>query len=181
MIAISAGHWKIGTGAKDLIDEVIEARRVAYEVSKQLEQLGCQNVLIIDDTSRSKRENLTYLVKKHRLTAAKLHVSIHFNSVAGGRRETAIGTETLYKDTVMKELAAKISIAISQAGNLKNRGAKCRKDLYFLNHFAKNAILIEVCFVNSNRDVQQYMQNFLPICKRMALVLDEWVRKNIRP
>ena len=32
MITISPGHWTIGTGARDLIDEVTEARRVAKRV-----------------------------------------------------------------------------------------------------------------------------------------------------
>ena len=57
-----------------------------------------------------------------------------------------MGTECLFLSQA--ELAAQVAASIASVG-FKNRGAKKRTDLYFLNKTDMPAILIEVCFVDS--------------------------------
>jgi len=63
-----------------------------------------------------------------------------------------------------------MSLAIAENG-LINRGAKRRTDLYFLNQTACPAILIEVCFVDSEADVDVYKSQFDAICESIAATL----------
>ncbi|MFE4239827.1 BhlA/UviB family holin-like peptide [Peribacillus butanolivorans] len=59
------------------------------------------------------------------------------------RKETG-GTEVVYYGVGNKALAARVSKAISEALGIKDRGAKKRTDLGFLEGTSKPAILIEV-------------------------------------
>ena len=68
------------------------------------------------------------------------------------------------------ELAGKVSSAIAGCGFI-NRGAKKRTDLFFLNNTEMPAILIEVCFVDSTKDVERYRDYFSLICETIASVL----------
>lgn len=176
MITISPGHWKIGTGARDLIDEVTEARKVVNRVIEILRASGIVTNHVEDNTSINQQQNLAYLVKQHNATNRKLDVSIHFNSSA--RKVDGIGTECLYYD--QKELATKVSSAIATAGKLKDRGAKEHKELAFLNGTDKPAILIEVCFVSSEYDCKMYKQNFEVICQEIVKELASYVGKPLK-
>jgi hypothetical protein len=80
-----------------------------------------------------------------------------------------MGCEVLY--VTQQQLASDTSKAISVAGSFINRGAKKRTDLYFLNNTSKPAILLEVCFVDSEADGNLYRHNFDAICRRIAEVI----------
>ena len=176
MITVSPGHWTIGTGARDLIDEVTEARRVAKRVTEILRKAGIQTNYIEDNASKNQGQNLTYLVTQHNKTTRQLDVSVHFNA-SSGRQIRGIGTEVLYYDA--KELAAKVSKAISFASGLIDRGAKQRKELSFLAKTNKPAVLIEVCFVNSTVDTAIYNRDFDKICQAIAKELALAVGKTL--
>lgn len=163
MIAISPGHFGIGTGAVGLVDEVKEARRVVDEVCKLLEQQNVKVYKIVDNTSKNARENLRYLNRQHENINRKLDVFVHFNATAKVEKR-GIGVEVLYKNAQVKPLAQALSMAISNVSGLKNRGAKLRTDLFMLNNSSVDAVLIEVCFVNSEQDVATYQQHFHAIC-----------------
>lgn len=177
MITISPGHWRVGSGAKDLIDEVTEARKVVNRVVEILRQNKITTHHVEDNTSKNQQQNLSYLVSQHNKTNRKLDVSIHFNSFK--RTNKGMGVEVLYYDA--KDLAAKVSNAISKASGLIDRGAKQRKDLYFLNATHKPAILIEVCFVNSEVDVAIYNRDFEKICQAIARELAAYIGHSIPP
>lgn len=177
MITISPGHWLPGTGASDLIDEVTEARKVAKRVTEILRKSAIQTNYIEDNTSKNKNENLNWLVAQHNKSSRQLDVSVHFNA-SSGRSNKGIGVEVLYYDA--KELAANVSKAISEATGLINRGAKERKELWFLNATHKPAILLEICFVNSTVDVALYRRDFEKICQAIAKVLAKYVGKPIK-
>ncbi|KYG91958.1 N-acetylmuramoyl-L-alanine amidase [Metasolibacillus sp. FSL K6-0083] len=162
---LSAGHWHVGTGAVGIIDEVTEARRVVKCVAGLLQNKGMKVRIILDDRSTNQRQNLNYLIAAHQ-KGKGLHVSVHFNAVAQ-TTNNGLGTEVLYRRKEMELLASKISAAISQVSGLRNRGAKQRTDLAFLNALPQ-AILIEVCFVNSKYDVACYQRHFPLICKAIA-------------
>lgn len=166
-IVISSGHGKYVSGASDLINEVTEARKVVSQVVAYLKQLGITVYEFHDNTSKTQNQNLSTIVNYHNSKNRELDVSIHFNSA--GRTNNPLGVEVLYYD--QSGLAANVSKAIANASGLKNRGAKQRKELYFLRKTSKPAILIEVCFVTSTVDVDLYNKNFDAICRAIAETL----------
>ncbi|MEO4052589.1 N-acetylmuramoyl-L-alanine amidase [Solibacillus sp. CAU 1738] len=173
---ISPGHWHVGTGAIGIIDEVTEARKVVSQVRKLLTEAGIDVRLVMDDTSTNQRDNLQYLIQEHH-KKQQLNVSVHFNAVKEATN-SSIGTEVLYKNDHMKQLALKISDVISNVSGLNNRGAKKRVDLAFLNAL-QDAILIEVCFVNSELDVALYKQHFHAICRAIAVELQNYCKPQL--
>lgn len=178
MISISSGHWVVGTGASGIIDEVTENRKVTRRVVEILRGFNVVVNHIEDNVSKNKNENLTYLITQHNKSNRNLDVSIHFNS-SGAKVDRGIGVEVLYYSE--KDLAAKISKAISNASGLIDRGAKERKELSFLSKTTKGAVLLEVCFVNSSVDVELYKQNFEKICQAIAATLINHLGLSITP
>ena len=79
----------------------------------------------------------------------QLNLSLHLNSGGGS------GVEVLYYGDTTKKLAADVSAAISRTLGVKDRGAKQRKDLFFLRKTSSHSILIEVCFIDSLIDMQK--------------------------
>jgi N-acetylmuramoyl-L-alanine amidase len=166
-IVISSGHGKYVRGASGFIDEVEEARKVVDEVADRLTVIGHEVVTFHDDESTTQSENLNRIVNFHNeQDPHDVDVSVHFNAymeTSGG-----MGTEVCY--ITQGDVAAKVSAAISSASGLINRGAKYRSDLYFLNGTVETSILIEVCFVDSEADVEAYQKNFDEICQAIANV-----------
>ncbi|SKB60178.1 N-acetylmuramoyl-L-alanine amidase [Lysinibacillus sp. AC-3] len=166
----SSGHSLKIRGAKCFIDEVDEARKVTNEVHRILTtQYNGAGSVFHDDTSTTQNQNLQTIVNYHNKQTRELDWSIHFN--AANVTDAPRGVEVLYYD--MKDLSAKVSAAISKASGLKDRGPKQRTELYFLKNTYKPAILIEVCFVDSEVDVDLYHKNFNVICTAIAEILAE--------
>lgn len=166
-ICISSGHSTKCQGAVGLINEVAEATEVTDEVALCLEAAGAQVEKFHDTVSVTQNENLNRLVDWHNSHARDLDVSIHFNAfepIAAGR-----GVEVLYVTQEM--LARELAAAISDVSGLINRGAKKRTDLFWLNHTAAPAVLIEVAFVDSEEDVRLYQGYFGHICEAIAAVI----------
>jgi len=163
-IVISSGHGLHVRGASGIIDEVDEARLVVEEVAKWLRFYGHSVVTFHDDNSTTQSQNLDAIVNFHNSQDRDVDVSVHFNCYA----ETLepMGTECLYLTQV--ELAGRVAQTVSKAGNLINRGAKKRTDLAFLNGCEMPAVLIEVCFVDSDPDVTNYRENFEYICRSLG-------------
>jgi len=167
MIAMSSGHGKLIRGASGVIDEVDEARRVVEEVAMQLRALGTTVVTFHDDVSTTQSENLDRIVDWHNSQTRDLDVSVHFNAYEP--TNNPMGVECLYVS--QDALAAEVSDAISGAGYLKDRGAKYRDDLAFLNGTEAPSILIETCFVDSTADASLYGNYFTQICAAIAATL----------
>jgi len=163
-IAISSGHGLMVPGAVGMLDEVREARRVVKRVAERLREMGVTAHEFHDDESATAAGNIAAIVGWHNSLERDLDVSVHFNAFkpTGGPR----GTEVLY--LAAGEAAAKVSKAISEAGGLRDRGARRRADLGFLSRAGKPAILLEVCFVDSAWDAQLYGENFDAICLAIA-------------
>jgi len=164
-IVISSGHGEHVAGARGIIDEVTEARKVVARVAEILRKSGADVEEYHDGVSRNAVENINAIVAFHNTFERDLDVSVHFNAVAS-EREEAIGTEVLY--TTEKELAERVSLQIAQAGGFIDRGAKRNTNLGFLNRTTAPAVLIEVCFVNSRADVRLYKIFFEQICQAIA-------------
>lgn len=161
-VAISSGHGLYVRGASGIIDEVDEARKVVPAVARFLRSKGVRVETWNDDVSTTQSENLERIVDWHNSVERDLDISVHFNSYDG----KAHGTEVLW--TTQQDLAADVSYAIATAGDLTDRGPKERNDLYFLNNTDMPAILIEVCFVDSEVDVDHYTEYFDNICEAIA-------------
>lgn len=164
-IAISAGHGSKIRGASDIIDEVDEARRVCTQVCNDLSAAGIAfEGPYFDNVSTSQNENLARICDWHNSKIRDLDVSVHFN--ANQHTSKPVGSECWY--ITQKQLADDVATAIARASGLIDRGPKFSDGLYFLNHTAEPAILIEVCFVDSVADVDAYRAKFNDICAAIA-------------
>lgn len=170
-IVISSGHSTKCQGAVGVINEVAEATRVVDKVAQVLKDLGATVHVFHDTKSTSQDANLKAIVNYHNSKKRDLDVSVHFNAYQPTTKP--MGTECLY--VTQKTLADDISAAMANAGGFLDRGPKKRTDLYFLNNTAMPAVLLEVCFVDSQADVDLYSERFTEICKAIAhtLVGDE--------
>jgi len=168
-IAISSGHGARIPGAVGILDEVREARRVVRRVAGHLREMGVTVHEFHDDESDTPWRNLDAIVNWHNRQKRCLDVSAHFNafSPTDGPR----GTEVLHLPGSGKDMAARVSKAVAEAGGFRDRGPKMRNDLGFLNRAEKPAILIEVCFVDSAEDARLYGENFDAICRAIAEAL----------
>jgi N-acetylmuramoyl-L-alanine amidase len=167
-IVISSGHGKYVRGAAGPppwgLDEVNEARRVVEETATYLRSVGVHCITFHDDVSHSQSENLNRIVNFHNGCARDLDVSIHFNAYQVTSKP--MGTECLW--LTQETLAGLVAAKISQAGGFIDRGDKYRGDLAFLNGTEEPAILVETCFVDSERDCALYREAFSPICAAIA-------------
>jgi N-acetylmuramoyl-L-alanine amidase len=171
-IVISSGHGKYIRGAScsprpPYLDEVDEARRMVSRIAELWSAAGVSVKTFNDDTSTTQSQNLQTIVNYHNAQARDLDVSVHFNAYQ--KTSKPMGVEVLY--VTQQQLAADTSAAIAAVGGFTNRGPKKRTDLYFLNTTNKPAILLEVCFVDSETDANLYRNNFDNICKRIAEVV----------
>jgi hypothetical protein len=177
-IVISSGHGKHIRGAAGPkpwgLDEVNEARRVVDRSATLMRSAGVKVTTFHDDVSDDQDENLKRITDFHNAQGAHdLDISVHFNSATfNGSNQTSnpVGCEVFYGSSSGQTWAKKLVDAMSAAGKFKNRGAK-DGNLYFLNHTAEVAVLLEVAFVNSQADASLYQQNFEAICASIASVV----------
>jgi N-acetylmuramoyl-L-alanine amidase len=165
-ICISSGHGSIVRGASGHLDEVDEARAVVEQLAKELEVRGVIVYVFHDNTSTTQDQNLKTIVSWHNSHQRDLDISVHFNAYQ--MTEKAMGTEVLYK--TQGDLAADLADAIAAVGFI-DRGAKKRDDLYVLNNTNAPAVLLEVCFVDSQADCLLYAEEFEQICTNLASCL----------
>lgn len=169
-IAISSGHGLHIRGASGnpvppQMDERDENVKIVDRIAQILNDGGVTTVKFHDDVSTSQSENLDRITSWHNAQQRDYDISCHFNAFDG----SAHGTEVLYVSQA--DLAAKVSLAISDAGNFTNRGAKKNTGLAFLNNTSKPAILIETCFCDNTNDCNKYRSHFEAIAHAIAATL----------
>lgn len=153
-IAIRGGHNFQARGAKALIDETTEDRKVKDYTIKYLKSLG-HNVIDVTPGNCDTNTDLKFGVNKANKEGVDLFLSIHFNK-AYDSYNGAIGTECwTIGPNKATTIAEKITNNIASLG-FKNRGVKHSKGLYELKHTNMPAIIIEVCFVEATKDVELY-------------------------
>ena len=152
-IAIRGGHCPKVTGAKGIIDELTEDRKVKNSLIKYLKQLGHEvlDVTPPDNTNLS-QSDLIYGVDSANHWGADLFISIHFNK-AYDSYNGALGSEVCVYSKF--DTAQRVVNGLSSLG-FKNRGQKIRTGLYELRNAAMKAMIIEVCFVEATSDVALY-------------------------
>ena len=157
-VCVSGGHNKKVQGASCYFNEVTEDRKVTEAIRKYMTKLGLKCYVCNDDEGTIQHENLTNIVKNHNVYKRDLDVSVHFNAFRKSDEDGKTkGVEVLVydKDSKCYELAKKVCESISDLG-FTNRGVKVVKNLYFLSHTEKPAMLIEVCFVDDKDDYVLY-------------------------
>lgn len=163
-VVISSGHGLYVRGACGIIDEVNEARTFVGCLVKELRSRGLDVKEYHDDVSYTQNENLNRIVDFHNAQVRDLDISVHFNAYE--QVDKPMGVEVLY--STQGPLAGELSSAISVSGCLLNRGAKYRDDLFFLNNTAAPAVMLEVCFVDSESDCIAYRDHFEDVVKAVA-------------
>lgn len=163
---ISSGHGDHVPGAIGILNEHNEAKKVVDRVYAILTTTYNGKGYKYHETSATTQQrNLDNIVNYHNGKSRSLDISVHFNSASA----SATGTECLYYDA--RGLSVKMSKAMSSALDIVDRGAKKRKELYFLRNTSKPAILLEVCFVTSKKDAAAYHKNFEDLCQAIAKVI----------
>lgn len=112
-----------------------------------------------DFKGRNVDENL-YNIKLNsdRLSNANdIILSIHFN----GFNEKATGAETwsYLGDNISKPIAQRISKDVAAAQGIVNRGQKSTTDLYVVSQTRAHMILIEICFLDNKKEIENYIKN----------------------
>ena len=150
-IAVDLGHG-VGQdrGAVGIITEESVINSVGTLVIQGLRNLGHQ-VLEVRPSGQgmSVSQSLSYRTTSSNNFGAELYVSIHAN--AGG----GVGTE------IFTYQASKMSQAVNVLNNIvnlgfRNRGIKDGSNLYVIRNTIAPAMLIEICFVDTQSDVDLY-------------------------
>ena len=147
---VHGGHNHIVPGAKGLLDETAEDRKVTARVISALRAAGHTVYDCTDDSGRTQGQNLANIVAKCNAHTVDLNISNHLN--AGG----GTGVEVWCYDEKTKDIAVAICASVSTALGIPNRGVKYSKNLYVLRKTAGSAILVECCFVDNQNDASHW-------------------------
>ena len=153
-IGINCGHTLAGTpgsGATGILTESKETRAVGYALMEQLRSLGHTVFDCTNDLAGSVSENLAQIVALANRQNLDRFYSIHFN--AGGGEGTEVFTNG-GKDVLD---AGRILEKMENLG-FPNRGIKNGAGLYVIRRTDAPAALIEVCFVDNQRDAERYQR-----------------------
>lgn len=147
---VHGGHNFIVPGAKGLLDETTEDRKVTARVISALRNAGHTVYDCTDDSGRTQGQNLANIVDKCNAHPVDLNISNHLN--AGG----GTGVEVWCYNEKTKDIAASICASVSSTLGIPNRGVKYSKNLYVLRKTAGSAILVECCFVDNQNDASHW-------------------------
>lgn len=151
-IGVNCGHTvsgQPGCGAIGFLNESNETRKVGYALMVLLRKAGHIVHDCTDDYAVSTSANLSKIVDEANTHPLDLFVSIHFN--AGGGKGTEVYT---YGGEQHRE-ASEVCLNLYGLG-FENRGVKDGSNLYVVRKSEAKAILIEVCFVDTKSDAEQY-------------------------
>ncbi|MEG1482431.1 peptidoglycan-binding protein [Clostridium sp.] len=166
-IAVRGGHNFSVPGARGIIDETTEDRKIKDSLIKYLRLLG-HNVLDVTppDSYNNVSSDLVYGVNKATSFGADLFISCHFNN-AYRNYTGSIGSEVIvYKNSFTEANAAMSALA---SLGFKNRGVKADPGLYELRATSMPSMILEICFVEATDDVALYRRlGFDTISKTIA-------------
>ena len=151
-VCVGCGHCLTGadTGARDILIEENETRKVQDVVLRYLENNGIQVKKARIDKAGSVNESLAYRVNVSDNWGADLYVEIHLNSGGGHGTETyCIGNGN------GRKYATQIVNSIAKLG-YTNRGVKDGSNLYVVRKTKASAVLVECCFVDSQSDANMW-------------------------
>lgn len=175
-IGINCGHTvsgTIGCGAVKYIDESVETRAVGKRLMTLLRQSGHTVYDCTNDYAPTVSSNLSQIVTMANNQPLDLFVSIHFNS-GGGR-----GTEVFTYGGQKHIEAVNVCNELNRLG-FRSRGIKDGSHLYVVRSSHAKAMLIEVCFVDTD-DAELYKKLGADAIARAirAAIMREKVREDI--
>lgn len=151
-IGVNCGHTvtgQPGSGASGYLIESDETRAVGYALMNLLRQQGHTVIDCTDDFANSTGENLRNICALANAQPLDLFVSIHFNAGQGQ------GVECWTYGSGDAGCADKIKRNIAMLG-FRDRGIKDGSHLYVIKYTTARAVLVEVCFVDTKSDAEQY-------------------------
>lgn len=166
-IFVSAGHYPEVDGYFNAKLKLSEHRE-CYKIVKEIMYIGDNKYykLVSPDSLSSKVD----FINNESDCTKDLAIEIHLNSCP--QPNTANGMEVLRYSNSEYGLKASVSVLDSMKNYLpfRNRGIKNRNDLYFLKHTRIAAIIIEVLFLNNDRDANYLLYDRAHITIARAIV-----------
>ncbi|HAG42778.1 MAG TPA: N-acetylmuramoyl-L-alanine amidase [Clostridium sp.] len=179
------GHTKVSPGARGIIDELAEGRKIIKELNSLL---SVQHNLIDCQPPEDSfyPQKLNYGINKANSSNLDMYFSIHFNN-AYERYDGALGSEIWVYDRNSKLAIEKAAAILKNLENLgfKNRGIKylvgSGRSLGELENTNCEAMIIEVCFVEATKDVEIYKRAGVKnVAKAIADAFENKINKNLK-
>lgn len=139
------------TGARGIRVEDNLTLDVGNRVIEKLKALGHEVIPCKPQNASSVKESLSQRVNKANANRVELYVSIHFNAFNG----QANGTEVFAGSDTSRKFAKPVLDEIIKLGFF-NRGVKSGSHLFVLRNTNMSAILIECCFLDSQKDMNLF-------------------------
>ncbi|BBD60266.1 peptidoglycan-binding domain 1 [Nostoc sp. HK-01] len=140
------------TGARGIKIEDNLTLEVGNKVIEKLKALGHEVISCRPDRpSSSVKDSLSQRVNKANANRVEVFVSIHFNSFNG----QANGTEVFAGSETSRKIAKPVLDEIVKLGFF-NRGVKSGSHLFVIRNTNMPAILVEGCFIDSQKDVNLF-------------------------
>lgn len=155
--SIHAGHnpeGLVASGAAGYMKESVENRKIVNYIMSHVDEK--EKTIICDVTvndGKSQKDILQRLCQRMNSVMSEINISIHLNAGGGSGVECWTYGESDEAGRIAKKICENIS-----ALGLRNRGVKQSKSLYILRHTVQPTIIVEVCFVDTDRDYETYMQ-----------------------
>lgn len=155
-VGIDLGHCLFGydTGAVGVERETDLNREVGKYLFNKFGNRGIQTVDCTVDTANSVNDSLNKRVRKANAQKLDLFISLHFNAGGGTGTEAYIFNGNYNNKESNRSKAKAIVDNISNKCNLRNRGVK-EANFYVLAETVAEAVLIEVCFVDNQNDLEK--------------------------
>jgi N-acetylmuramoyl-L-alanine amidase len=148
-VAIDIGHnCPPDTGARGIKIEDKLTLEVGTKVISKLKELGHEVVSCKPSQADTVRESLAKRCQTANNARSDIFVSIHFNAFNG----KAYGTEVFAMSEAGRKIAQSVLNEIVKLGFV-NRGVKNGSHLYVIKNTDMPAILVECCFVDSQKDM----------------------------
>ncbi|HIK05884.1 MAG TPA: N-acetylmuramoyl-L-alanine amidase [Trichormus sp. M33_DOE_039] len=139
------------TGARGIRFEDNLTVDVGTKVISKLQALGHEVVSCKPDRAASVRDSLSQRCNKANAARVEVFVSIHFNAFNG----QANGTEVFATSEAGRRIAQPVLDEIIKLGYF-NRGVKSGSHLFVLRNTNMPAILVECCFIDSQKDMNLF-------------------------
>jgi N-acetylmuramoyl-L-alanine amidase len=157
-IGIDMGHCLTGfdTSARGVFVESDYNRKIGKKVIEKLKAKGHEVVnCTIDSGAYSMYDSLAKRVKIANDNNVDLFCSIHFNAGGGHGTETFLANRSAFasEDNYNKNyaIAKRVNDKVVESCGFRNRGVK-HEDFYVIYNTKALAILVEVCFCDSQED-----------------------------
>ncbi|MBH8571794.1 N-acetylmuramoyl-L-alanine amidase [Nostocaceae cyanobacterium CENA369] len=139
------------TGARGIKFEDNLTMEIGTKVIAKLKTLGHEVISCKPDSANTVRESLAKRCDKANAANVDIYVSLHFNCFNG----QANGTEVYATSDKGRQIAKPVLDEIVKLGFF-NRGVKSGSHLFVLKNTNMPAILVESCFIDSQKDVNLY-------------------------